>query len=73
MDDRLYLYSDADWEEYFAAADGRVSVDDLVAEHHPDAFVLHPYHQAGLVRRLREHPRWQELHADENGCVFVPR
>jgi hypothetical protein len=71
MDGRIYVFSDAEWTEYYDAAAGRTPVDDLVSRHAPDAFVLHPFVQAGLIDRLRDHPRWREIHADDNCCVFV--
>ncbi len=71
MDGRIYVFNDAEWDEYFAAAAGRVPVDDLVTHYSPDAFMLHADVQAGLIERLREHPRWQEIYTDRTCCVFV--
>jgi hypothetical protein len=72
MDGRMYVYSDAEWKEYYAAAAGHVSVDELVDRHSPDAFFVHPYVQKGLIERLRAHPQWQEIPGAGVGCcVFV--
>jgi len=71
MDGRIYVFSDEEWRDYYEAAAGRVSVNDLTVRYAADAFVLHPFVQAGLIRNLREHPRWREIHADESCCVFV--
>jgi hypothetical protein len=73
MDGRIYAFSDAEWNDYFEAAAGRVPVDVLVARHAPDAFVLDAVIQRGLIRRLREDAKWQEIHGDEYCSVFVPR
>ena len=71
MDGRIYVFSDAEWKEYYEAAAGHVPVDDLANRYAADAFVLHPFVQAGLIHNLREHPHWREIHADESCCVFV--
>jgi hypothetical protein len=71
MDGRIYVFNDAEWDEYFAAAAGRVPVDDLVARYAPDAFMLHADVQAGLIARLRQHARWQEIYTDRTCSLFV--
>lgn len=73
IDGRIYLFSDAEWKEYFDAAAGDVSVDTLVEKHAPDAFFLHPYVQHGLITLLRKHPQWQEVWSDATCSVFVRR
>ncbi|OAI41716.1 hypothetical protein AYO40_02385 [Planctomycetaceae bacterium SCGC AG-212-D15] len=78
MDGRIYVYSNTEWDDYYAAASGATSVDRLVERYSPDAFFLHPIVQKGLIDRLLVHPQWQMIYPRENQpfdncCVFVRR
>jgi hypothetical protein len=70
-DGRIYFFSDAEWREYYDAADGQVAVDTLVDHHSPDAFFLHPFVQHGLIEKLEQHPQWQRIHKDDTCQVFI--
>ena len=71
IDGRLYLYGEQDWRAYNQAAEGAVSVEDLVRQYRPDAFFLRPNFHAELAKLLRESAGWHEDYRDENCAVFV--
>ena len=72
IDGRLFVYTNsADWREYGDAATGRVSLDDLVRRHRPDAFFLHPVLQKPLVDALRRTRNWKSVYENPNAIAFI--
>jgi hypothetical protein len=71
-DGRYYVYSGDEWDRQHRAAVGDVALADLEAEYRPIAFFLHPQGEPGLVRQLRQSPRWRLVHEDVNCILFVP-
>jgi hypothetical protein len=72
IDGRLFVYTNRqEWHEYFGAATGRVSLDDLVRRHQPDAFFLHPAFQKPLVDALRGTRNWKSIYENANCVAFI--
>jgi hypothetical protein len=72
IDGRLFVYTNRqEWQEYHDAATGRVSLDDLVRRHQPDAFFLHPVFQQPLVKALRGTRHWKSIYENANSIAFI--
>ncbi len=72
VDGRLFVYTNREeWQEYRDAARGRVSLDDLVRRHQPDAFFLHPVFQKALVESLRGTRSWKSIYENANSIAFI--
>ncbi|MCG3136289.1 MAG: hypothetical protein HJJLKODD_00115 [Phycisphaerae bacterium] len=73
IDGRLYLYQEAEWRHYRRINQGRVVLAEVVEELQPDAFVLHPRLQRGLVAQLQEAADWQLIYQDAEVVIYIRR
>ncbi len=72
-DGRYYVYSWEEWQEYRMAATGERPLADIIRQHNPSAFFLHPFMEGALVRQLRHVHDWIEVYSDSNCLIFMPR
>lgn len=71
IDGRLYLYTDQEWQDYAAVAQGKVELEDIIAEYKPDAFVLHPNYHAPLIKMLEESGQYRQIFNDQLCTVYT--
>lgn len=70
-DGRYYLHTEEAWDDYLRAKDGHTAVEDVFREFQPVAVLLRPEFEKGLVDRLRNDPRYEEIDTTEWSVVFV--
>jgi hypothetical protein len=72
VDGRLYLYEKTFWIDYFKAAQGKIPLQELVKQHQPDAFFLHPRFHQQLIEILGHSQNWCKLYSDAQCIIFLP-
>ena len=71
IDGRLYLYELPEWIQYNSIALGKIPLQEVVDEHHPDAFFLRPSFHRNFIDILRKSSDWREIYADEYSIIFL--
>jgi hypothetical protein len=72
-DGRMYMFDRTEWTRYLQIVQGEVPIDEIVAAIHPQAFLLRPGVDDGLIGLLNDRPDWKAIQLEASAILFLPR
>jgi hypothetical protein len=69
----MYMFDRTEWTRYLQIVQGEVPIDEIVAAIHPQAFLLRPGVDDGLIGLLNDRPDWKAIQLEASAILFLPR